>query len=62
MRSDPKLAVHLERAGASAESTDVAVALLRDQRFQRPVIPELPVAQQARRETREEAMSASISA
>ena len=62
MRRDPRLAAHLERAGASAESIGIAVALLRDRRFQRPVVPELPVARQARIETREEAMSASLSA
>ncbi len=56
MRSKPELAAHLERAGASAESTAVAVALLRDQRFQRPIPPEL--ARQAM-ETREEAFSMS---
>lgn len=61
MRSDPQLAAHLERAGASAETTDVAVALLRDERFQRPAVPQLPVARQAM-EVREEAMSASLSA
>ena len=62
MRGNPELAAHLERAGASAESIEVAVALLLDERFQRPAVPELPVAQQARMEAREEAVSASISA
>ena len=61
MRSNPELAAHLERAGASARSTEVAISLLRDERFQRPVVPELPVARQAM-EAREEAMSASLSA
>ena len=60
MRNDPELAPHLERAGASAESTDIAVALLRDERFQRPVVPELPMAQQrARQESMEEGRSMS---
>ncbi len=60
MRNDPKLAPHLERAGASAESTEVAVALLRDERFQRPVVPQLPAAlQQARQESMEEGRSMS---
>ena len=52
MRNDPKLAPHLERAGATAESTEVAVALLRDERFQRPV-----VRQQVRQESEESSIS-----
>ena len=60
MRSDPRLAPHLERAGASAASTEIAVALLRDERFQRPVAQELPVAQQrVRQENIEEGRSMS---
>ena len=61
MRSNPELAAHLERAGASAESTEIAVSLLRDERFQRPAAPQLAVARQAL-EIREEAMSAAMSA
>ncbi len=61
MRVNPELAAHLERAGASAESTEVAVALLRDERFQRPVVPQLPAAlQQARQESMEEGRSMSV--
>lgn len=60
MRNDPELAPHLERAGASAESTETAVALLRDERFQRPVVPELSMAQhRARQESMEEGRSMS---
>ncbi len=61
MRNDPELAPHLERAGASAETTEIAVALLRDERFQRPVVPELPMAQhRARQESMEEGRSMSV--
>ena len=60
MRGIPELAAHLERAGATAESAEVAVALLRDERFQRPVVPELPVAhQRVRQENIEEGRSMS---
>ena len=61
MRNDPELAPHLERAGASTESTDIAVALLRDERFQRPVAPELSMARhRARQESMEEGRSMSM--
>ena len=60
MRSDPSLKPHLERAGASADTAEIAVALLRDERFQRPVVPELTAAQQqVRQESMEEGRSMS---
>ena len=58
MRRNPELVAHLERAGASAESTEVAVALLRDERFRSPAVPELPMTRQAM-EAREESFSMS---
>ena len=62
-RNDPVLAPHLEHCSAARQANEQAAALLRDERFKAPVVPEVhAAAEQTRTRTVQQGASRAMSA